>query len=202
MVPGLRKIVLLICFPCCSCSCFCATFRKIQIIYTWPGSNWRPSACEADVIATRPQVREQYAHSSKSHCLRMNERNRNAWCMPLGQSPRQILRWIVRCSNGAQKTKGVEGQGTMWMSRIWKTILLTPFAKPWKGDANYIRGSVERKSGTWICFWQWMKSSRPCGLMDKACLCGFTSWPTEQDCRFESCQGRLWLLCLWMMNNK
>ena len=24
--------------------------------YTWPGSNWRPSACEADVIATRPQV--------------------------------------------------------------------------------------------------------------------------------------------------
>ena len=27
------------------------------IRYTWPGSNWRPSACEADVIATRPQVR-------------------------------------------------------------------------------------------------------------------------------------------------
>ena len=24
--------------------------------YTWQGSNWRPSACEADVIATRPQV--------------------------------------------------------------------------------------------------------------------------------------------------
>ena len=24
--------------------------------YTWPGSNWRPSAREADVIATRPQV--------------------------------------------------------------------------------------------------------------------------------------------------
>ena len=24
--------------------------------YTWPGSNWRPSACGADVIATRPQV--------------------------------------------------------------------------------------------------------------------------------------------------
>ena len=27
------------------------------IRYTWPGSNWRPSACGADVIATRPQVR-------------------------------------------------------------------------------------------------------------------------------------------------
>jgi hypothetical protein len=26
------------------------------MLYTWPGSNWRPSACEADVIATRPQV--------------------------------------------------------------------------------------------------------------------------------------------------
>ena len=25
-------------------------------LYTWPGSSWRPSACEADVIATRPQV--------------------------------------------------------------------------------------------------------------------------------------------------
>ena len=24
--------------------------------YTWPGSIWRPSACEADVIATRPRV--------------------------------------------------------------------------------------------------------------------------------------------------
>ena len=24
--------------------------------YTWPGSSWQPSACEADVIATRPQV--------------------------------------------------------------------------------------------------------------------------------------------------
>ena len=24
--------------------------------YTWPGSSWRPSACEADVIATRPQA--------------------------------------------------------------------------------------------------------------------------------------------------
>ena len=24
--------------------------------YTWPGSSWRPSACGADVIATRPQV--------------------------------------------------------------------------------------------------------------------------------------------------
>ena len=25
-------------------------------LYTWPGSNWRPSACGANVIATRPQV--------------------------------------------------------------------------------------------------------------------------------------------------
>ena len=24
--------------------------------YTWPGSNWRPSVSEADIIATRPQV--------------------------------------------------------------------------------------------------------------------------------------------------
>ena len=31
--------------------------RWVKSLYTWPGSNWRPSACEADVIATRPQVR-------------------------------------------------------------------------------------------------------------------------------------------------
>ncbi len=32
------------------------------LTYTWPGSNWRPSACEADVIATRPQVRVLIFH--------------------------------------------------------------------------------------------------------------------------------------------
>ena len=37
--------------PCASLRC-----RARMQKYTWPGSNWRPSACEADVIATRPQV--------------------------------------------------------------------------------------------------------------------------------------------------
>ena len=33
------------------------TARRYQFYtYTWPGSNWRPSACKADVKATRPQV--------------------------------------------------------------------------------------------------------------------------------------------------
>ena len=27
-----------------------------QKLIQWPGSNWRPSTCEADIIATRPQV--------------------------------------------------------------------------------------------------------------------------------------------------
>ena len=30
--------------------------RAKGLCYTWPGASWRPSACEADVIATRPQV--------------------------------------------------------------------------------------------------------------------------------------------------
>ena len=34
----------------------CDGCGKRGTVYTWPGSNWRPSACEADVIATRPQV--------------------------------------------------------------------------------------------------------------------------------------------------
>ena len=38
----------------------CAHGRSMatMMFYTWPGSNWRPSACWADVIATRPQVLE------------------------------------------------------------------------------------------------------------------------------------------------
>ena len=36
--------------------------------YTWPGSNWRPSACEADVIATRPQVLADRCLQAKTHC--------------------------------------------------------------------------------------------------------------------------------------
>ena len=34
----------------------CWTDAREKQIYTRPGSNWRPSACEADVIATRPLV--------------------------------------------------------------------------------------------------------------------------------------------------
>lgn len=36
-----------------------AVKRVLLCTYTQPGSNWRPSACEADVIATRPQVHVQ-----------------------------------------------------------------------------------------------------------------------------------------------
>ena len=38
---------------------------------TWPGSNWRPSACEADVIVTRPQVLDcarLFCREMKNHC--------------------------------------------------------------------------------------------------------------------------------------
>ena len=52
----------------CHCSSMRATRKRGMYVrnqighlaslqqYTWPGSNWRPSACWADVIATRPQV--------------------------------------------------------------------------------------------------------------------------------------------------
>ena len=44
-------------YACCvvqyGCQSWKPTFREK---YTRPGSNWRPSACEADVIATRPLV--------------------------------------------------------------------------------------------------------------------------------------------------
>ena len=34
----------------------CDGCGKWGTVYTWPGSNWRPSACEVDVIATKPQM--------------------------------------------------------------------------------------------------------------------------------------------------
>ena len=53
--------------------------------YTWPGSNWRPSACETDVIATRPQV--LLLRTSKAHqraCLK----NDNRCCCKFTKWPR------------------------------------------------------------------------------------------------------------------
>jgi hypothetical protein len=41
--------------PCCRRNATRGGCKHVEQ-YTWPGSNWRPSACEADVIATRPQV--------------------------------------------------------------------------------------------------------------------------------------------------
>ena len=55
--------------------------------YTWPGSNWRPSACEADVIATRPQV------------LRNSEGarwRRKYTCKPFGIDPPKSRPWNLR----------------------------------------------------------------------------------------------------------
>ena len=46
--------------------------RPGAVKYTRPGSNWRPSACEADVIATRPLVQViaiWRAHSSVRSCV-------------------------------------------------------------------------------------------------------------------------------------
>ena len=34
--------------------------------YTWPGSSWRPSACGAGAIATRPQVLVSHIHAGSS----------------------------------------------------------------------------------------------------------------------------------------
>ena len=57
-------------------------------IYTWPGSTWRPSACEADVIATRPQVLGESLWSSSYSTAKTNwtvERcspHSGDWCLP------------------------------------------------------------------------------------------------------------------------
>ena len=45
--------------------------------YTRPGSNWRPSACEADVIATRPLVPLRYDNPKKNWRFRFIKLHHN-----------------------------------------------------------------------------------------------------------------------------
>ena len=54
-----------LCLPSLAWPHLASRFLHCNGKYTWPGSNWRPSACEADVIATRPQV--LLLHTSKAH---------------------------------------------------------------------------------------------------------------------------------------
>ena len=44
-------------------------YTNVNPTYTWPGSNWRPSACKADVIATRPQVLQQFGNTMHNNNL-------------------------------------------------------------------------------------------------------------------------------------
>ena len=54
--------------------------RRMVQAYTWPGSIWRPSACGADVIATRPQVLLQLQKQ-------INLSNKHPWSRRYDASP-------------------------------------------------------------------------------------------------------------------
>ena len=43
--------------PRVACGLARQALELAQRLYSWSGLNWRPSACEADAIATRPQLR-------------------------------------------------------------------------------------------------------------------------------------------------
>jgi hypothetical protein len=61
--------------------------------YTWPGSNWRPSACEADVIATRPQVLLQSVQVS----IRWgDQKRRRALTMHLTLNLARVARHLIQ----------------------------------------------------------------------------------------------------------
>jgi hypothetical protein len=80
--------------------------HRPTVQYTWPGSNWRPSACEADVIATRPQVLELF-------CQRHSDRTRT-------KRPRKRLdkdRGARSNENEKQRKAACPGKGT-WCSGI------------------------------------------------------------------------------------
>ena len=83
--------------------------RKGKWKYTWPGSNWRPSACEADVIATRPQV------LWKMWCrLRNVIPARVVWShvekmVPRGLEPRTLRLLAVRSNQLSYETVGDTG---------------------------------------------------------------------------------------------
>ena len=53
--------------------------RVRDVKYTWPGSSWRPSACEADVIATRPQVLLKLLKENCCKVWRLPNA-RHSWC--------------------------------------------------------------------------------------------------------------------------
>ena len=42
---------------------------QLHSVYTSPGLNWRPSACEADVMATRPEVLAMLVCEFSFRCL-------------------------------------------------------------------------------------------------------------------------------------
>ena len=102
--------------------------------YTWPGSNWRHSACEADVIATRPQVlmakhplsqvgrraRARRGTSSMTHIPPPEHASSSASCTPSPARPHckfaspprfHTARLALPDSPGARATEGMDTYG-------------------------------------------------------------------------------------------
>ena len=62
--------------------------QRIACKYIWPGSNWRPSACEADIIATRPQMRWGPVFAPKYFVMKTRSGYKATISLQWGSNPR------------------------------------------------------------------------------------------------------------------
>ena len=68
--------------------------------YTWPGSSWRPSACWADVIATRPQVLVGALSPLASVTLRLCSMPISPHLLCMVTAALVICKQEIRCTRG------------------------------------------------------------------------------------------------------
>ena len=145
--------------PCCASSVVDARFTGA---YTWPGLNWRPSACEADVIATRPQLLWGYAIprvSSKvatspmdqSQLARKAAHRGMKATPPAGIEPATFRVWGGR--RGRSGTDALRGAGP-WPRRacaskpmcpvsLWAASLLTHWRAARSLGTGHLPGAVQ-----------------------------------------------------------
>ena len=118
--------------PAIASTCVGAVHARHMVkAYTWPGSNWRPSACEADVIATRPQVLLTPCHR-RGLSWPVHERRRGgAGGGGGGRGPTRRRRghgsWVTRRARLASAMMGGVGRGNA--VRLFLT-LAAPFETP------------------------------------------------------------------------